>query len=106
MTQLSTDIDIKFNIQKKAKIALQRAQEAWEEAKDVYEDESNLAFEAEELVKEKTSEEAQLVTKLKELRDQSDGIENTMNEAIARLKEFTQLVVDAMAALTSFDKLK
>merc|ERR1711972_650915 len=106
MLQLSEDIDIKFDIQKAAKIALQRAREAWEEADEVYDDESELAFQAEELVNEKTSEVAELVQALKKLKSQSKGIEDKMKEAMARLEEFTQLVVDAMIALQSFDKLK
>merc|ERR1711972_53942 len=71
MIQLSDDIDIKFGIQKKAKIALQQAQGAWEDTKDVLEEQEDLTTEAVELVDQKTEEEATLATKLKGLKDES-----------------------------------
>merc|ERR1711972_598128 len=74
--------------QKKAKIALQQAQGAWEDTKDVLEEQEDLTTEAVELVDQKTEEEATLATKLKGLKDESKGIEDKMN------------------ALISFDKLK
>merc|ERR1719512_153967 len=106
LTEMNSDIDRTFDVQKKANAALQAAEEELEDLLDEADDLEAKREAAEDKLAEDELAVNGLAGDLKKLKDAEPGIKKEMEDAIGKFEKAVKLVNEATTALNSFNKLK